>query len=79
MSTPLSANRCRGKGWSSKIWGCRGHRSGGESHLLRGLPLEGWGIPKLRDEVTGGEGGGCMGVPHRELACVTASWAEDIK
>lgn len=49
----------------------------GQSHLLRGLPLEAWGIRKLRDEVTG-EGGG-IGVPYRELACVAASWAEDIK
>lgn len=29
----------------------------GQSHLLRGLPLEGWGLPKLRDEVTGELGG----------------------
>lgn len=54
----------------------------GQSHLLRGLPLEGWGLPKLRDEVTG-EGGGerfmGWGVLYRELACVAASWAEDIK
>lgn len=78
MSTHFQPTAAAGRGGVGRIGDAevtgQGSKSPPAGFAFRGLG----GIPKLRDEVTGEWGGG-MGVPYRELACVAASWAEDIK
>lgn len=41
-----------------EVWGLQESQVRVQGHLLWGLPLEGWGNPKLRDAVTRGDAGG---------------------
>lgn len=58
-----------------EVWGWQRSQVRGQGQILWGLALGGGDTPKLRDVVTQGGRGR---YPNRELACVAASWGEDI-